>query len=135
MAETTVGEYPLPALTEIVISPYITHREPAIYSDPQRFKPERWETLEPTAYEYLPFGGGSRMCIGAGFAMMESKLVLATLLQHYRLELVPQARIDRFVNITMSPKHGMPMIVRAQDRAFERSRATVRGDIGEMVDA
>jgi cytochrome P450 len=107
---------------------------PAIYSEPQRFKPERWETMEPSPYEYLPFGGGNRMCLGAGFAMLESKIVLATLLQRYRLELVPNAKIDRFVNITLSPKHGMPMIVREQDRAFEKSRTEVTGNVREMAE-
>ena len=79
-------------------------------------------------------GGSKRMCIGAGFAMMEIKIVLATLLQRYRLQLQPDTRIDRFVGITMSPKQGMPMIVHTQDRRFEHSRAEVRGNVREMVE-
>jgi len=134
MEPVTLGKYPLPALTEIIISPYLTHREPELYPEPQRFLPRRWESIEPSAYEYLPFGAGSRMCLGAGFAMLESKIVLAMILQRYRLALTPDARIDRFLNITLSPQPGMPMLVHPQDRAFEKSRATVRGNIREMVD-
>lgn len=134
MEATTVGPYEIPALTEVAISPYITQRLPEIWTDPARFKPERWEVTEPSAYEYLPFGGGNRLCLGMGFAMLESKLVLASMIQRYRLELAPNARIDRFLNITLAPKHGMPMIVHEQDQAFEMSRAEVRGNIREMVE-
>jgi cytochrome P450 len=74
------------------------------------------------------------MCIGAGLAMLEARIVLAVLVQRYRLELLPSTRIDRFVNITLSPKRGLPMVVREQDRDFARSKAEVRGDIREMVE-
>jgi cytochrome P450 len=130
----SLGKYPVPQGTEVVFSIYHTHHMPALYPDPNRFLPERWLDLEPSPYEYLPFGAGSRMCLGATFAMLEAKLVLAMLLKRYRPETIPGTRVDRQVRITMWPRHGLPMIVRSPDRRFEQSRTEVRGNVHEMVD-
>jgi cytochrome P450 len=134
MAPTALGPYELPPLTEIAFSEYVTHHLPELYPEPERFRPDRWKTAEPSAYEYLPFGAGPRMCVGATFAMIEAKVVLAMLLQRYRPELVPGARVDRHINITLSPRYGLPVVIRAQDRNFAASRAEVRGDVHDMVD-
>ena len=134
ISQVSVGTYDLPPFTEVLFSQYHTHHSPEIYAEPERFRPERWEKFEPTPYEYLPFAAGPRMCIGASLAMMEARIVLAIILQRVRLELLPRTRLDRFVNITLSPKQGLPMIVRTQDREFARSRAEMRGNIREMVE-
>jgi cytochrome P450 len=107
---------------------------PELYPEPERFLPDRWATISPSVYEYIPFGAGPHMCLGATFAMIEIKIVLALILQRYRLAVRPGARIDRHVKITMSPKYGMPMIVAPQDRQFAKSKAGVRGNIHEMVE-
>jgi cytochrome P450 len=107
---------------------------PEIYSEPRRFMPQRWETIQPTAYEYFPFGAGSRMCIGATFAMMEIKIVLAMLLQRYRLALVPQAKIKRKNIVTLGVDGNMPMVVHPQDKAFDKSKVSFRGTVRQMVD-
>ena len=70
------------------VSIYHTHHVPEIYQDPEAFKPERWETINPSIYEYNPFSAGPRFCIGATFAMMEIKIVLAMLLQRFRWEYI-----------------------------------------------
>ena len=127
-----LGKYHMPAGTLVRFSQYITHHMPELYSEPERFLPDRWFCINPSLYEYLPFGGGPRMCIGSTFATMEIKIVLAMLLQRYRLALVPNARIDRKIRITLTTKHGMPMIVNRQDRRFSKNPA--RGDIHQMVD-
>lgn len=126
------GPYQLPAQTSVMISHYITHHLPELYPEPERFNPDRWLTIDPSPYEYLPFSAGSRMCIGSTFAMMEIRIVLAMVLQRFRLSVRPNLRIDRRVTLTMSPKGGMPMRVAAQDRRF--ARVAVRGNIQEMVD-
>jgi cytochrome P450 len=131
--ETELGPYTLPANTEILFSEYLTHRLPELYPEPERFLPSRWETFEPSAYEYIPFSAGSRMCVGATFAMQEIKIVLAMLLQDWRLELAPGAVIDRYVGMTISSKYGMPMVVGRQDRRFERMQPGFRGTVREMV--
>ncbi|MGF1515503.1 MAG: cytochrome P450 [Elainellaceae cyanobacterium] len=123
----------LPAGTEVFVSITQTHQMPDLYPQPRRFDPARWETLSPTPYEYNPFSAGPRLCIGAGFAIMEIKLVLAMLLQRYRLQLVPQSLIDQSGVIVMSPVQGMPMYVHPQDQKFE-SGGDVRGNIHELVE-
>lgn len=122
----------LRAGTEVIVSPYCLHRDPDLYPDPQRFLPQRWEKLSPSPFEYAPFGAGPRMCIGAGFATLEAKTALAILLQRFVFELAPDARIDRRTTVVMSPRHGMPMILRPPGTRTTPSR--VRGDIHEMVD-
>lgn len=122
----------LPMGTFVFLSPYMTHRTSALYPQPRRFLPERWAGLDPSPYEYLPFGAGARRCLGATLATLVLKVVLALVLQRYRLQLLPGSRIDRQVHITLSPKAGMPMLVAPQDRRFRQ--VPVRGTIGEMVD-
>ena len=130
---TELGGYALPQGTEVFVSIYQTHHIPELYPNPEAFNPQRWETIEPTPYEYNPFSAGQRLCIGAAFAMMEIKIVLAMLLQRYRLQLLPQLRIDRSGLIVMAPKYGMPMVVHQQDRQFTQGVGGVRGNVREMV--
>ena len=85
-------------------------------------------------FEYNPFSAGSRICIGAGFAMMEIKIVLSMLLQKYRLEYIPQQTINRSGNIVMAPKNGIKMIVRQQDCDFTQGMGGVKGNVREMVE-
>jgi cytochrome P450 len=132
--DTELDGHTLPRGTELISSVYHTHRMPDVYPEPQRFWPGRWERLDPGPYAYSPFGAGPRMCIGASFALMEIKLVLAILLQRYRLALPPNTRVDRSVTITMRPYPSLPMVVHAQDRDFAASARGVRGDLARMVD-
>ncbi|MBV6624380.1 MAG: cytochrome P450 [Rivularia sp. (in: Bacteria)] len=131
---TELGGYELPKGTEVFVSIYQTHHLPEIYSQPEKFNPQRWETFEPTMFEYNPFSAGSRICIGAGFAMMEIKIVLSMLLQKYRLEYIPQQTINRSGNIVMAPKNGIKMIVRQQDYNFTQGVGGVKGNVREMVE-
>jgi cytochrome P450 len=130
---TELGGYALPQGTEVFVSIYQTHQMPELYPNPSIFNPYRWETISPTLYEYNPFSAGPRLCIGAGFAMMEIKLVLAMLLQRYRLQYVPQVRVDRRGLIVMAPKNGMPMQLHRQDYHFTPGVGGVLGNVREMV--
>lgn len=131
--EIELEGYRIPVGTEVIYSPYITHHMPEIFPDPKRFNPDRWLTINPSAYEYLPFGAGVRMCIGASFAIMEAKMVLAMMLQHYHLALSPDARVDRSVMLTMSPKKGLPVQIQPQQRQFAPNGTALQGNLGEMV--
>ena len=126
-----IGPYELGKGTGLFFSQYTTHHDPTLYSEPQRFLPQRWETIDPSPYEYLPFGAGPRMCIGATFAMIEIKIVLAMIVQRFTLALEPNARIDRQIKITLSPKYGMPMRVALPDHT--PTPVQVRGNVREMV--
>lgn len=131
---TVLGGYELPTGTEVLVSIYQTHQMPDLFPHPHAFNPGRWDHLTPTAYEYNPFSAGPRICIGASFAMMEIKIILAMVLQQYRFEFVPQQSIDRAGVIVMSPKHGLAMKVKAQDRQFHEGVGGVRGNVREMVE-
>lgn len=130
-ADFEIGQYSLPKGTHVIFSPAVTHYRPDLYSEPHTFMPERWRTLDLSTYEYLPFGGGPRRCLGATFAQMELKVALAIILQRYRIEVPPGARVDRGGTILSFPKGGLDVVLRAQDRQFTRSN--VRGNIHDLV--
>lgn len=130
-ADFDLGQFHLPKGAVVFYSEYVTHHLAELYAEPERFDPQRWEQITPSAYEYLPFGAGQRMCIGATFALFEIKIVLAMLLQRYQLAVVPNARIDRKVRVVLEPKHGMPMLVVPPEQHFPQN--AVRGNIHEMV--
>ncbi|BDA68475.1 hypothetical protein RIVM261_020720 [Rivularia sp. IAM M-261] len=128
-----MGGYELPVGTEVFVSIYQTHHMPEIYPEPERFNPQRWETIQPTMYEYNSFSAGSRICIGAGFAIMEIKIVLAMLLMRYRLQLITEKPINGKGLIVMAPENGMFMKVHKQDRQFNQGVGGVHGNVREMV--
>jgi cytochrome P450 len=109
-----VGGYRVPAGSLVLLSQYVMHRDSRYYPDPTRFDPERWTPLARESrpqYAYFPFGGGTRRCIGEGFAWMEGILLIATLARHWRLRLVPDHPVELQPVITLRPKHGMRMTV------------------------
>ena len=111
-----LGEYTVPKGTLLFISPYITHRHPRVWEDPERFDPERFapeRVRERPRFAYLPFSGGPRLCIGNEFALMEAQLAVAMTLQRYRLELVAGARVEPESRLTLRPRGGMAMRVAA----------------------
>jgi cytochrome P450 len=108
----TLGEYYLPARTTVLISQFITQRDPRYFPDPLRFDPERFSAdgkARRTKFTYFPFGAGARQCIGESFAWMEGVLILATLAQKWKLRLVAGHRIEPQPLITLRPKYGMLM--------------------------
>ena len=115
----------------VACSIYMTHHLPDLYLEPEQFRPGRWFEINPTPYEYLPFGAGPYSCIGYNFATSVIKIALTMILQRFRLTVVPGVRIDRLVQVTMRPKYGLPMVLHRQDRQFQAVR--VRGNIHDMV--
>lgn len=112
------GTLPRGSVAAVMI--YFTHRDPRWWPDPERFDPERFGEENAGAiprYAYLPFGGGPRVCIGNGFAMMEARLLLATIASRYRLELAPGQVVKPAPLITLNPQGGLPMIVRRRSAA------------------
>jgi cytochrome P450 len=129
-----LGGYRLPPRTELHLSLYHTHRDPELYPEPNAFKPERWNTLDPAPNEYLPFGIGPRVCPGKALATLQMKVLLAMLVQRYRFEL-PRRTNVRCAGIgIMAPTPDLQMIVRKQDRQFQLSHTHVTGNVNRMVD-
>ncbi|HKR59816.1 MAG TPA: cytochrome P450 [Pyrinomonadaceae bacterium] len=130
--QCSLGGKTFPKGTVIFLSQYITQRMPEIFPEPRKFLPARWESFQPSAYEYFPFGIGVHNCIGGTFALTEMKIVLAMLVQRFRLAVPAGARVDRRFELSLRPKNGMRMAIEAQDRGG--GRTSVTGDITQMVD-
>ena len=104
----------VPAGAFISISIYVTHRNPNLWPQPERFDPERFAPAEVARrhrFAYLPFGGGPRICIGSSFALAEAQVVAATIAQHYRVRLARDQVIEPIGLITLRPKGGIPVIL------------------------
>jgi cytochrome P450 len=95
----------------VLLSPYVTHRDPRWFPEPERFLPERWVTPDHVRpkFAYFPFGGGTRVCIGERFAQAEGVLLLATLGQRWRFSTVPGHPVEHHAQLTLRPRHGVRM--------------------------
>ncbi|RKE05870.1 cytochrome P450 [Catellatospora citrea] len=133
VAPAVLGGHEIPAGCQVVTSKYVTHRDPARFPEPLRFRPERWATADPGRYEYLPYGAGPHVCIGAAFADLEMKIVLGTILRRHVLVPVPGSPISREVGLLMSPKGPVPVVAHPRTGALPR-HDPVDGDLNEMVD-
>jgi cytochrome P450 len=109
------GGYRVPAGTTVLVSQWVMQRDPRYWPDPEKFRPERW--LEPgikqlPKFAYFPFGGGPRQCIGNTFAMMEAVLLLTTIAEKARFELVPDHPFKLRPAVTLKPEFGIKVTVR-----------------------
>ncbi len=107
--------YPVPPGALVILSPYVVHRLPDFWEDPEAFRPARFDSEGESKrhrFSYIPFGGGPRLCIGSGFATVEAQLIMAQITQQFRLELSPGERVQMDALVTLRPRHGLPMNVR-----------------------
>jgi cytochrome P450 len=114
----SLAGFDVPEHATILMSPYVTHRDPDIWADAATFRPSRWlqddggyNPAPPTRHAYFPFGGGPRMCIGNTFALMEIALVLATTSASWNLRRPDGREVRMTPRVTLRPRGGMPMIV------------------------
>ena len=115
--DTTIGGTRIPKRHIVLISMYTTHRDPRFFPEPDAFRPERWlDGLEKRLPRgaFIPFGMGSRKCVGASFAMMEATLLLATIARRWRFELAA-GEIGTHPSITLRPAAAMPARMRSVD--------------------
>lgn len=105
----SIGGYHVPRDTTVLMSPYLLHRDPRFFSEPLRFLPERWDASAPAPprYAYLPFGGGPRACLGMRFALLELRLVLATVLPGVALSPIPERPPRALPHFTLRPEAGV----------------------------
>jgi cytochrome P450 len=107
-AADEINGFDIPARADIVLCPWLTHRHPDFWDEPERFKPERFlpgQGARRVKFSFFPFGGGPRICIGNTFARMEGALVLATIIQRFRVELVPGHPVVS--DPLLRPKYGL----------------------------
>lgn len=109
----TIGGGHLPA--GVIAAPciYLTHRRPDVWREPERFDPARFLGSQPTPYEFLPFGGGARRCLGMAFALFEMKLIIARVLARTRLRPAGVTVQSVRRNVTFAPAGGVPVVVDA----------------------
>src|SRR5262249_50496950 len=93
MQPTGLGGYDVAAGSHAILSPFLTNRDPQVYEEPTRFRPQRWSHISPTPFDYLAFSGGPRMCPGSWFGTAVVKVALATLLSRLRVSILPGTRI------------------------------------------
>jgi cytochrome P450 len=112
------GGYEVRPRSLVLTSPFVTHRDPRYWNEPEAFQPERWEKMSikeaGQRYIYFPFGGGARRCVGESFAWTEAILLLATLAGKWKLRLVSDQKIGLNPQITLRPKYGMRMQIQAR---------------------
>ncbi len=103
--------------TLVMISPWVLHRHSLHWSNPNAFDPERFlpDATPPTRFTYLPFGAGPRVCVGAQFAMAEATLVLARLVQAFKIELVDGKPVRPTAVVTTAPDRAVPFRLRSRD--------------------
>jgi cytochrome P450 len=109
-----VAGYRVPKGRQVFFFPWVVHRDPRCFDNPEEFHPERWfdeKMKQLHRYAYFPFSGGPRVCIGNSFAMMEAVLVLATIAQRYRLKLIQNQAVEPWPVFTLRPRNGIRMVV------------------------
>lgn len=111
-ADDEVAGHQILAGSTVTVSPYVTHRDPKLWEDPERFDPERF-TPERSAgrpeWAYFPFGGGPRGCVGRQFAMLEGQIALAMVARRFRLQSIPGHPVEMHPILTLRPRHGVRM--------------------------
>jgi cytochrome P450 len=113
----------VPGRAYVNYSSWVSHHLPHVFPEPDHFRPERFAPEAKAALPkgaYIPFGGGSRICIGMRFGQLEVKAIATALLRRFTFELEPGYELQTRQMPTIGPKGGVPLIVRRRDRAARR---------------
>lgn len=119
LKDDVIGGYRLPAGATVLLSPYLLHRHPAYWQNPEVFDPDRFA---PGAFAggrrpaYLPFGDGERLCMASSFALMQLSLVLAEVMRSFHLELAPGSPVEPEPRIVLRPRSGLNMLLQSRER-------------------
>lgn len=113
-----IGGYRIPARSSVFMSPYVTHRHPAFWRNPDAFDPENFASDAPARHRfvYFPFGGGMRKCIGFQTALLQMRVLVAVVAQHFDLNALPGHPIELGATISLRPVHGIRLIVKPRER-------------------
>jgi cytochrome P450 len=114
IAEDEIGGYRIPARSMIVLSPYVTHRHPTVWPDPDVFDPDRFipeRAAGRSRFAWFPFLAGPHQCIGQEFAMMEMTLVIAMVVRSFRFRIAPGTHVEPRPMLSLRPRDGLPMIL------------------------
>jgi cytochrome P450 len=111
IADDEIGGFHIPAGSFVFVCPYVTHRHASAWENAEGFDPQRFAANAAALPKgaYIPFGAGPRGCMGRMFSLVEAQLVLATLWQRYRLDLVPTRPVRVEASLTLRPRDGLFM--------------------------
>jgi cytochrome P450 len=112
-----IGRYRVREGSIVFFAPFAIHRHPSFWREPERFEPDRFlpaAKQDRPRYAYMPFSAGPRVCIGNHFAEMEARLILAAIVQRFDLILDERTRVDYDPSVTLRPKGGLFLRVRAR---------------------
>ena len=107
-----IGGYQIKAGGDVVVPPFLTHRHPEFWPHPERFEPQRFapgQSETRPKFSYYPFGGGPRLCVGQGFALMEGQIALAVIASRFRLELAAGQTLEMHPSLALRPRGGLWM--------------------------
>jgi cytochrome P450 len=117
LRDDEIGGFKVPAKSTVLLCPYLTHRHPEFWENPEAFDPERFlpeRAKGRPRHAYFPFGGGPRLCMGLDMAIMETLLILAMIVQRFQVHLVPGHREEPECILDMIPRYGVRATLRRQ---------------------
>ena len=130
---TSIQGHRFPAGCDILLSPYISHRDPIRFPCSERFLPNRWQSLRPHPFEYLPFGGGAKYCVGKHLATYLLKATLAYILSRYELVLADDQEIDWKISVNLMPLNQPTMLILAPPKGKITIGGRLRGPVSDLV--
>lgn len=129
----SLAGFSLPERCEIVVCPFLAHREPGRFPEPDAFRPSRWRTASPSPFEYFPFGAGGHHCVGRALATYLIEAALAFLLPRHDLVLAGDQEIDWRLHIIFMPRDEPIMRVDAPGGAGSRRPGRLLGPVGTLI--
>jgi cytochrome P450 len=132
VADDQIAGCTIPRGSSVVICPYVTHRHPDFWHNPEAFDPDRFLPERGNHSAYLPFGLGQRLCIGSNFAMMEAIIIIAMIMQRFRLELVPGFGVEPNPCITLRTRRGVPMTLHPHLSPSATSAGSTRVETADL---
>lgn len=130
--DTTIAGNEIPQGSRVILNTFLTNRMPELYLEGDLFRPERWFTIAPNAFEFPVFSAGPHSCPGYWFGSTAVKVALAAILTRYRINLPVDARIDYRVQPTMRPLAGIPVFLTLQ-HGGTHSATPISGKIRDLV--
>jgi cytochrome P450 len=130
---TTLNSFPIPESCELLLSPFLAHREPERFPRPREFMPERWHGPKPSPFVYFPFGGGAHYCAGRSLATQMMKTALAFLVRRFDLVLAFDQEVDWRIDIVLLPGNDPLMSIRKPE-ATSMTGGKLIGPARELID-
>jgi cytochrome P450 len=129
--DTSLDGIPLPARCELVLCPFLAHRDANVFPKPAEFLPARWQSTKPSPFDYFPFGAGGHTCIGRSLGLKTIAATIAFLMQRYELVLAGDQEIDWTIDIIFSPAND-PIVTVQEPGTSDRKPGRLLGPVSEL---